>query len=392
LCGRKIFYIVRRKNLYPYQFRCTLKQNTMKKFFRFLSSVLLLSAAFPFSPLHPQARNSVLPEFMVWDTQGSFNDKPTDEEIEAYLKRFTDHNIKGMFLGAKNEFYKRIIPIAKKVGLQIHAWRPTMINFDSVFMNAHKDWYAVNKNKESCLGKPPYVGYYRWFCPNEPEVVRYLVDEYVELAKIEGIAGIHLDYIRYCDIFLPAGLQPKYNLVQDHEMPEYDYCYCYRCREGFKKAYGRDPMEIGISDSSGQRQWKEWRLKAIVNIVDTITKEVKAKTGKYVTAAVFPTPKMSVDMVRQDWSLFKIDAVCPMLYNDFYYKGIDWIGECVKKGIATMTYKKDLHAGIMVNHVAKPEQFTKAIQVAFENGARGAVFFTGKALTDEQLKIIKEYK
>ena len=363
----------------------------MKKLSHFLSLVLLLLAVTSSFGFCQQVSKSGLPEFMVWDSQASFRDKTTDEDIEAYFKRFTDHKIKAMFLRASNDFYKKVIPLAEKAGMQIHAWRPTMINSDPDFMKAHKDWYAVNKNNESCVDKPPYVGYYRWFCPNEPEVVKYLVHEYVELAKIDGMAGIHLDYIRYCDIFLPIGLQPQYNLVQDHEMPEFDYCYCHRCRAGFKKDFGRDPMDIPADDSVGQKQWKEWRLKSIVKIVNTIADSVKAETGKYVTAAVFPTPKMSVDMVRQDWSKFKIDAVFPMIYNGFYNEGVDWIGKCVKEGVSTMEYKKDLYAGVMVNQIAKPGQFKAAIKSALDNGANGVVFFAANALTDELLEIVKDY-
>jgi hypothetical protein len=34
-----------------------------------------------------------------------------------------------------------------------------------------------------------------------------------------------LDYVRYPDVILGADLQPKYNIVQDTELPEYDYGY-----------------------------------------------------------------------------------------------------------------------------------------------------------------------
>ncbi|HLP15669.1 MAG TPA: putative glycoside hydrolase [Bacteroidota bacterium] len=364
----------------------------MKKLTRVRSSLLAILIFFSFISLHSQPSHDQLPVFMVWDTQASFEKKTSDEEIERYFKRLTDHHITGMFLRASNEYYKKLSPIAHKAGMQIHAWRPTMIRSDSAFMAAHKDWYAVNKNNASCVDAPPYVGYYRWFCPNEPEVVKYLIDQYVELAKIDGIEGIHLDYIRYCDIFLPVGLQPKYHLVQDHEMPEYDYCYCHRCREGFKKEYGRDPIELSADDSSAQRQWRDWRLQAVVRIVDSIAQNVHGRTGKYVSAAVFPTPAISVTMVRQDWSKFRVDAVCPMLYHNFYNKGVDWIGECVKEGLATMEYKKVLHAGIMVHQLTDPGQFTKAVHSAFVNGAGGVVLFAANALTDEQLNIIRDYR
>ena len=240
-------------------------------------------------------------------------------------------------------------------------------------MEKHPDWYAVSKNNESCVDNPPYVGYYRWLCPNNSEAVDYLIEMYKELAGIDGISGIHFDYIRYCDIFLPVALQPKYNLVQDHEMPEYDFCYCSRCRTGFEKEYGEDPMYL--TDPAMLEKWKEWRLNSIVKVANRITREIKKVKDIPVTAAVFPTPQMASRMVRQDWGRFEIDAVCPMLYNQFYNEDINWIGECVKEGIETMQYKKDLYAGIMVNYVAEPEQFKAAIETALDNRSQRVLCF-----------------
>lgn len=361
----------------------------MKKFCYYLFTIIIFLIVFSSCCVHQSGNNSGLPKFMVWDKEKSFGGNLSDEEIEAFYTKLKDHKIDAVFLAARNDTYKKIAPIAKKIGIEIHAWRWTMIRPDKEFMETHKDWYAVNKNNESCVDNPPYVDYYRWLCPNEPKVIEYLVNDYLELAKIDGIAGIHLDYIRYCDIFLPTILQRKYNLVQDHEMPEFDYCYCHRCREGYKKEFGYDPIDL--QDSASQEQWKEWRLKAVVNVANTIAEEVKVQTGKLVTAAVFPTPKMSVDMVRQDWGKFELDAVFPMLYNGFYNKEVEWIGQCVKEGITSMEYKKDLYAGIMIRHIQEPDQFKIVIKSVLDNGAKGVVFFSARNLTDEHLKIIKEY-
>lgn len=47
-----------------------------------------------------------------------------------------------------------------------------------------------------------------------------------------------------------------------------------------------------------------------------------------------------------------------------------------------------LHTGIYVPPMS-PEEITKAIKLAKENGAKGVSFFDGTALTDEQLLAIK---
>lgn len=332
--------------------------------------------------------NLPLPKFMGWDNEGSFKNVKTDAERRAYFQRLKDNHIDGLFMEGKLEFIKEIAPIAKSVGIQLHVWKPTMIMPDSVFVHKHADWYSVNRNGESCVDKPPYVGYYRIFCPREPKVKEYLTKIYLDYAKIDGVAGVHFDYIRYCDVYLPKELQPHYHLNQTYEMPEYDYCYCHRCRSAYKAKTGIDP--ITMKDPAASKDWADFRLKAIVDLVNDITKQVKKKTGKVVTAAVFPTPAMAKRMVRQDWGNFKIDAVCPMLYHNFYGEDIDWIGKCVKEGVSTMAVKKELHAGLYMGDLKDPQRLKAAIESAMDNGANGVVFFMVGDLKDDQLAVVRE--
>jgi len=46
---------------------------------------------------------------------------------------------------------------------------------------------------------------------------------------------------------------------------------------------------------------------------------------KLITAAVFLSPEMSRQMVRQDWSNWKLDIALPMLYHNFYRQNLEWI-------------------------------------------------------------------
>lgn len=40
--------------------------------------------------------------------------------------------------------------------------------------------------------------------------------------------------------------------------------------------------------------------------------------GKKITAAVFATPSLARQLVRQAWDKWPVDAVFPMLYHNFY--------------------------------------------------------------------------
>jgi hypothetical protein len=125
--------------------------------------------------------------------------------------------IDAILISGNADFYRTAIPVARQEGLEVHAWIFTMMRGEH--QKTHPEWYAVSRNGVSTAEKPPYVDYYKFMCPARSEVRQFLVGYVRELAQIEGLAGVHLDYIRYPDVILPVALWPKYKLVQDKEYP-----------------------------------------------------------------------------------------------------------------------------------------------------------------------------
>ena len=323
-----------------------------------------------------------LPGNWAW---GGINDKLTDVQLLKVFDRYKSHGIDALLPEGSNELYARISELGKKAGLEIHAWRWTMNR--GQYIKEHPEWYAVNRNGESCAGPhPPYVDYYRWLCPSHDEVKEVIVKDYSELCDIPDLSGVHLDYVRYCDIYLPKELQPKYHLVQDHEMPEYDFCYCDTCRKLFKEQSGIDPMDM--KDPASSTAWRDFRLNQLVKLVHAIVEEVHRK-GKLITAAVFPTPAMSRTMVRQDWSKFNLDAYLPMLYQNFYGEPESWIGQCVKESLTELPQGTPLYAGLFRGAIQTAD-ISSIYSMVKENGGRGLSFFTADSLSDDDLKVLKK--
>ena len=160
--------------------------------------------------------------------------------------------------------------------------------------DAKPEWLSVNRLGASLAEEKAYVDYYKFMCPALPEVKDFIATKMNELSKIKGLKGIHMDYIRYVDVILPVGLWDKYDLVQDHIMPEFDYGYHPYMRKLFKEKYGSDPIEI--NDVVHDSVWLDFRLnelnKTVVDLRDFVN-----STGLKITAAVFPTPEMSKEMV-----------------------------------------------------------------------------------------------
>ncbi|MES1259647.1 MAG: family 10 glycosylhydrolase, partial [Gemmatimonadota bacterium] len=203
-----------------------------------------------------------LDRFRAW-TWVHGNNVDTPESWRAKFARFRNGGVSGVLVGGGNT--AMIAAAAKDEGLAFHAWTWIMNRSGDAWVKAnHPDWFNVSRKGESSLLKPPYVGYYQWLCPSRPEVRDYLCSIVKVIAETPGVDAVHLDYIRHPDVILPAGLWARYNLVQDHEMPEYDFCYCTVCRDKFKAQSGYDPQSL--PDPTSDVAWREFRWNSIIEM------------------------------------------------------------------------------------------------------------------------------
>jgi uncharacterized lipoprotein YddW (UPF0748 family) len=268
---------------------------------------------------------------------------------------------------------------ARGAGLEFHRWMWTLNRSgDQTVKAEHPDWFTVSRNGESSLEHPPYVGYYQWLCPTRAGVRDYLRGIVDEMATDPDLDGVHLDYIRHCDVILPRGLWEKYDLVQDRELPEFDFCYCEACREAFSAQSGIDPMEL--EDAPSNEEWRRFRWDSVTRLVNELADTSHAR-GMTITAAVFPTPTIARTLVRQAWDEWSLDAVFPMLYNGFYLEDIDWIGDSVREGVAAIPATRRLYAGLYLPDFS-PDDLDRAAAVAIEAGAAGFSMFELNGITD----------
>lgn len=267
-----------------------------------------------------------------------------------------------------------VIKEARKNGLKVHAWVIALNKHNDELTAKRKDWFVVSREGKSCVDDPPYVNSYKWLCPSNDEVKSYLIGTIQELVKTYDLDGVHLDYIRLPDIFLPEGLRERYGLEKGRDVyrGKFDFCYCEKCRSGFKGEFGTDPLEIEY----GSRRWCEWhawRARRITEIVEDFHRTVKNYDSTIETsAAVFATPGYAYRMVFQKWCEWPLDSFEPMIYHEYYGKGINWIGEAVMEGVSC---GKTIVAGIQFEFLRSREDVGEAVSVALEKGANGICFF-----------------
>ena len=281
-------------------------------------------------------------------------------------------------LPVKAEYLERLLPLARSFELELHAWMWVMPCMVDDILKKHQDWYMVNALGESAATKPAYVDYYKFLCPAKEGVQSFIENTVKELSAY-NVDGIHLDYVRYPDVILARGLWAKYNIFQDREYPQYDYCYCQTCRAKFKARYGVDPLTF--KEPAAHTDWLQFRYDQVTHLVNERLIPLARKANKQISAAVFP----NWENVRQQWPVWELDAVMPMLYNRFYLQGPAWIKTMTAKGRRSLKYNSAFYSGLFVD---TPNELKDYINAAFDGGAQGVSLFSLNALTEGHFKIL----
>ena len=338
---------------------------------QFLKNLGLASTAALLAPsLLTSCATEAGDDFKMWMWVGNGADK-TEADWIAQLDRLQSLGFHGILAGGNAETLKMTVPLAKQRGLEIHSWQWVMNRPGNKEAQAHPEWYAVSREGNSSLDVNPYVGYYQWLCPTKPEVQDYIIKGMTEIAEVEGLDGVQLDYVRYCDVILPRGLWEKYDLVQDHEMPQFDFCYCDTCRTKFKAEQGYDQLDL--EDPSQDEQWRRFRWDSITHLVNRIAEEVHVRDKK-LSASVFATPTLARQLVRQAWDEWDLDFVFPMIYYQFYDEPIDFVKSGTEEGLAALKGKKPLYTAQYL-HDKTPEDVSNMIRLVKEAGAQGIAFY-----------------
>jgi len=294
-----------------------------------------------------------------------------DAELAILFEEIAAAGIHAVNIGGADE---RSCRLAREAGLEPHAWLWTLCRRDPELMANHPDWYAVNRLGDSTHDKPPYVPYYRFLCPSRREVRDHLVGMVGALAEQEWLAGVHLDYVRLPDVILPRGLWGKYDLVQDEELPEFDYCYCRNCRGRFAEEAGADPLML--PDPPADPDWRRFRQRMVTELVTELAAAVHAH-GKPISAAVFPTPDIARSLVRQDWPSWPVDLLLPMVYHNFYEQPVAWIETAVAEGRAALPPGKALVPALYLPALEAPGEYEAALKAARNGGAAAVAIFGG---------------
>jgi uncharacterized lipoprotein YddW (UPF0748 family) len=310
----------------------------------------------------------------------------TETEWRSKLERFSEYGLTDLYLGANKETLEEVAVYAGDYGINIHGWVWVMNRPGDTTAAKHPEWYAVNRNGQNSYDYRAYVDYYQWLSPFSEGARNHIKNNIKEVATAEGVKSVHLDYVRYVDVILGADLQPKYDIVQDKQFPEYDYGYHPNARKEFEELFGVDPMDMEYPELS--TEWLQFRLNAVSTLVAELD-SIADSHQKMLTAAVFPFPEMSRQMVRQDWSSWNLDIAHPMLYHNFYRQNLEWIKFATEQGVREVKGRYEIRPGLFVPALT-PSELKTAIYKAKAGGATGISLFDINSMKDEHWAIIQE--
>ncbi len=301
----------------------------------------------------PATRN--IPLIYLW-VHG--NNHPGDTEFwSKEFHNYAEAGVNVLIIGGTAEQIAALTPLATQNGMQVYAWLWAVNRPGDDIALQHPHWYAVNRNGKSCHAPHdrPFVEYYQFLCPNSTEARAHLLNEVDKLAALPGIIGIQLDYMRLPDVILPRGLWENYGLDMSRELPEYDYCYCDRCKELFRAKYGRAPH----TEADKDEEWREFRLQSVADYANALIARIHSH-NLCSACAVFPTPQIAAQLVRQDWSRFHIDLALPMVYYSFYNETPQWSANCTREATQQTHARIPLAPGLHLPDTT-PAQFPEEL-------------------------------
>lgn len=315
------------------------------------------------------------PQVYLWVHGGEDTD-----DTELWRSRFRAYAAAGVdtvVIGDTAEQIRALTPTAREAGLKVIAWLWALNRPQDKATAEHPDWFAVSREGKSCFAEAdrPYVPYYQFLCPNHPGVRQHLLKQVELLAAIPGISGIQLDYMRLPDVILPRGLWEKYGLIMDRELPPYDFCYCENCRRLFREQYGRNLL----TDAEQDANWREFRLQSVARLATDLCHAIRAH-GKTAACAVFPTPQIAAQLVRQDWQRFPLDLALPMVYHSFYNEPQQWVAKTAQAAADQTQQRIPLAPGLHLPDFT-PASFRQELERLRSLGVKGIGIFSSETFT-----------
>lgn len=319
-----------------------------------------------------QESGSELPMFWTWmeDREGL--------DLDSLFVHMDEAGIDGLMLYVPDSArYARAAALAREHDVTLYAWVWTLNprGDRKALLEAHPDWFDVNREGNSLASHKAYVNSYKFLSAALPEVRDYVVGNVRRLCEMDGIDGICLDYCRIVDCILPISLAHNYEgLCQNTEVfPEYDFGYHPAALGKFMAEHGYDPRTV--PDPTRDSTWCNFRMRMVTEVANLAAATARSY-GKKVTASPFASVGIASFMVAQKFSDWDLDFVFPMEYSDFYSMEPGFVYDATRQNLEHMKPSTALYCGLGAELGGDLESLKENMDAAFAAGAQGISLYT----------------
>lgn len=324
--------------------------------------------------------------------------RPTEtnaEQIVATLDKLKDNGFNNVFLETyyhgktifpsktmnkygftvQNELFEGFDPLkiwveeAHKRDIKVHTWfqsfyvgnkNPNLTQ--TSILAQHPEWGNKTKKCADCYGATmSYSEHNGYFLdPANPNVQEFLLELITEIITEYKPDGINLDYIRY----------PNSN-------PRNDMCawgFSEFARNDFKSKYGKDPVELTVSDA----MWYDWNAYRRNIITDFVKKagELAKEHKTYISTVIFPDIASALATKQQDWRSWSsneyIDGFTPL----FLTYDSKMLASMMNDVMSIKSPNTELYAGLFVTFMGgSSEDLIRQIFETRRMNANGVILF-----------------
>lgn len=206
---------------------------------------------------------------------------------------------------APPEPLRTALQATRENGPRLHAWK-ILWNLEGMAPERIRRLEADGRLQVNAEGQTS-----PWLCPTQPENRALERADALRMAQVPGVAGLHLDYVRY---------------------PDAAHCYCPACRRAFSAHLGREVARWPAEVRNGPHAdaFLRWRADRISTFVAELSDAVRAlETDLVFSVAVFPLADRVPRSIGQDWPAWLragwVDWVTPMNYTEDATEFARWI-------------------------------------------------------------------
>lgn len=278
------------------------------------------------------------------------------------------HDFVGHYGPYGRHLLKAFIEEGAKSGIDVHAWVENFFigihhkDNPVPFLKDRQDWVLVNHDGST---RQKHEADYVFLDPANTQVLDHLERLYDAMVDLEGLASLHLDYIRY-----PVAYRT--------EMPDYhdDHGFTHVAENRFKLEYGYhgDVRVLVLQSKACRQDWHRFKIRQINGFVERLTTRYRKRIR--ISTAVFGNPAHALDVKCQDWQTWIkrgwIDILVPMAYD----QDVDRVASEIRQMCQINQERCALYAGLAPGYLGLGvEHVIAQVEAVRQTCVQGVVLF-----------------